>query len=110
MEESSHAPTFCWRTDAVTAEELPGGRSWLMRFHVGLGEGRAPKTVANCVVAGIDEFEAEIKGWGGLRGPTTRDARALALFCISKGFTEAYWWRHKDGRSKQVWLYQRIAY
>jgi hypothetical protein len=104
------APVFCWRKGAITVEALPGGKSFLFRFHVDADQ--IPGDVlSNCVVSAVDEFEAEVKAWGGRRGPTTADRKAISEFCLSRGFTEVYWWRYKNGKEpKQIWLYQKIAY
>lgn len=102
--------TFCWRKGATTVEELPGYGSYLFRFHT--DPDYIPGDVlSNCVVASEDGYEAEVKAWGGRRGPTTADRRAIAEFCESQGFVEVYWWRYKNGKPpKQVWLYQKIAH
>lgn len=101
---------ICWRKGATTVEQLPGGKSYLFRFHT--DEAYIPGDVlSNCVVAAVDEYEAEVKAWGGRRGPTTTDRRDIARFCQSIGFNEVYWWRYKNGKEpKQVWLYQKIAH
>ncbi len=100
---------FCWQKGAITVEELPGGNSFLFRFHI--SKDSIPGDVlSNCVVAAVDEFEAEVKAWGGRRGPLPSDKSAIAEFCHSRGFTEVYWWRAKNGKPPvQRWLYQQIA-
>lgn len=101
--------TFCWQKGAVTVEALPhGDKSFLFRFHV--DEAHIPgDALSNCVAVEVDEYECEIKAWGGRRGPTTADRRAIAEFCRMRGYVEAYWWRYKNGKQpKQVWLYHRF--
>ncbi|SCX94803.1 hypothetical protein SAMN05216420_101418 [Nitrosospira sp. Nl5] len=103
----SHAVTFCWRNGATTVEVLPEGqKSFLFRFHVDASQ--IPGDVLSaCVVAEVDEYECEIKAWGGRRGPTTADRKAIAEFCRMRGYVEVYWWRYKNGCApKKVWLYQ----
>lgn len=104
------APVFCWRKGAITVEALPGDKSYLFRFHV--DETEIPgEALSNCVVASEDGMEAEVKAWGGKRGPTSADKSAIKEFCLLKQFHAAFWWRYRKGRPpKQVWLYQKIAY
>lgn len=101
----SHIVTFCWRKGAITVEELPeGAKSFLFRFHVD-ADHIPGDVLSNCVAVEVGKSGCEIKAWGGRRGPTTADRKAIAEFCRMRGYITVYWWRHKNGRPpKQVFL------
>lgn len=97
---------FIWRKGATAVEALPGGKAFLFRFHVD-PEYIPGDVLSNCVVAETAPYEAEVKAWGGRRGPTTTDRKAIEEFCKMIGFNAVCWWRAENGKPpKQVWLYR----
>lgn len=94
----------------VTTEALPGGYSFLLRFH--LDKNEIPGDVyANCVISSDDGYTAEVKAWGGRDGPTVKDKNTIKDFCETRFYTEVFWVRYKKNKQpKVIWLYQKIAH
>lgn len=99
------APEIFWQKGIVTVEDLSGKRPFLLRFHAD-ADHIPGDVVASCVIAEYEDSIAEVKAWGGRKGPTTEDKNTIKEFCIYQGFPSALWQRRKNGREPKVsWIY-----